>query len=132
MAILDTVFSGEKSITALLADTFAGNATVICPGELGEYDPDTDVLTKGETTDYGVKFIQERLKRNVLTHVDGVQIEAGDLVGCIPAYQIPSPLRRRVDRFRRNGANYLIVSTEELSSGEETALVRILCRREQP
>ena len=33
MAILDTVFSGEKSITALLADTFAGNATVICPGD---------------------------------------------------------------------------------------------------
>jgi len=129
MGMLDSVFSGANSVTALLANTFAGNATVICPGEQWAYDPETDTYEQTDTTDYAVKFIQERMKRNVLTHVDGVQIEAGDLVGCIPAYQINIPLRRRVDRFRRNGAMYIIESTEDLSSGDETALVRILCRR---
>ena len=128
MALLDSIFSGEKSVTALLADTLAGNATVIRPGERGKYDPDTDTYAVAEATDFPVKFIQETMKRNVLTHVGGVQIEAGDLVGVIPAYQIRFPIRRRVDRFRRNEVNYTIESTEEISSGDETALVRILCK----
>ena len=129
MALLDSVFSGEKSITALLAKTLAGNAMVICPGEQGAYHPETDTYEQTDVTDFPVKFIQETLKRNVLTHVGGIQIEAGDLVGLIPAYQIKNPLRRRVDRLRRNGVNYMIESTEEISSGDETALVRILCKR---
>ena len=129
MALLDSVFSGEGSVTALMANTFAGNAVVICPGEQGEYDPETDTYAETETTEYPVKFIQQTMKRNVLTHVDGVQIEDGDLVGMIPAHQIKTPLRRRVDRFRRNGMNYIIKATEEISSGDETALVRILCKK---
>ena len=129
MALLDSVFSGEKSVTAMLANMLAGNAMVICPGERGAYDPETDTYEQTETTDYPVKFIQETMKRNVLTHVGGVQIEAGDLVGIIPAYQIKNPLRRQVDRFRRNQMNYIIESTEEISSGDETALIRILCKR---
>ena len=129
MALLDSVFSGEKSVTAMLANMLAGNATVICPGVQGVYDPDTDTYAQTDTTDFPVKFIQETMKRNVLTHVGGVQIEAGDLVGVIPAHQIKNPLRRRVDRFRRDGINYIIESTEEISSGDETALVRILCKR---
>ena len=114
---------------ALLANMLAGNATVICPGEQGAYNPDTDAYEETESTDYPVKFIQETMKRNVLTHVGGVQIEAGDLVGIIPAYQIVKPLRRQVSRFRRNGVNYIIHSTEEISSGDKTALVRILCKQ---
>ena len=129
MALLDSIFSGERSVTALLADMFAGNATVICPGVQGAYDPDTDTYEETGATDFPVKFIQETMKRNVLTHVGGIQIEAGDLVGVIPAYQINIPFRKRVDRFRRNGVNYMIESTEEISSGDETALVRILCKR---
>jgi cobyrinic acid a,c-diamide synthase len=129
MALLDSIFSGERSITALLADTFAGNATVIVPGEQGVYDPDTDTYEQANATDFPVKFIQETMKRNVLTHVGGVQIEAGDLVGVIPAHHIKNSLRRRVDQFRRNGINYIIESTEEISSGDEVALVRILCKR---
>jgi len=129
MALLDSIFSEEKGVAALLANTFAGNATVICPDKQGAYDPDTDSYEPADTTDYTVKFIQETLKRNVLTHVNGIQIEAGDLVGVIPAYQIEVPLRRRVDRFRRNGMTYIIESTEEISSGDETALVRILCKK---
>jgi hypothetical protein len=129
MALLDSVFSGEKSVTALLADTFAGNALVICPGEQGAYDPDTDTYETTEATDFPVRFVQETVKRNVLTHVGGVQIEAGDLVGVIPAYQIKVPIRKRVDRFRRNGVTYIIESTEEISSGNETVLGRILCKR---
>jgi hypothetical protein len=129
MALLDNIFSGEKSVTATLANLFAGNAKVICPGERGDYDPDTDTYEQKDATDFPVKFIQETMKRNVLTHVGGVQIEAGDLVGVIPAYQIKTPLRKRIDRLRRNGVNYLIESTEEISSGDETALVRILCKR---
>jgi len=129
MTLLDSIFSGEGSVTALLANMLAGNAMVICPGERGTYDPETDTYEQTEATDYPVKFIQETMKRNVLTHVDGVQIEAGDLVGVIPAYQIKQSIRRQVDRFRRNGANYIIHSTEEISSGDETALVRILCKR---
>jgi hypothetical protein len=112
-----------------LAETFAGNARVICPGEQGVYDPDTDTYAQVAATDVPVKFIQETMKRNVLTHVGGVQIEAGDLVGVIPAYQITNPLRRRVDRFRRNGIDYTIESTEEISSGDKTSLIRILCKR---
>jgi len=50
-------------------------------------------------------------------------------VGVVPAYQIKNPLRRRVDRFRRNGMDYTIESTEEISSGDEAALIRILCKR---
>jgi hypothetical protein len=129
MALLDSVFSGEKSVTALLASMFAGDAMVICPGKQGTYDPETNTYEKTESTDYAIKFIQETMKRNVLTHVDGVQIEAGDLVGVIPAYQIQQPLRRRVDWLRKNGQTYMIESTEEISSGDETALVRILCRK---
>ena len=129
MALLDNIFSGEQSVTALLANMLAGNATVICPGEQGVYDPDTESYEQADATDFPVKFIQEQMKQNVRTHVGGIQIEAGDLVGVIPAYLIKSPLRRRVDRFRRNGVNYLIESTEEVSSGDETALVRILCKR---
>ena len=129
MALLDSIFSGEQGITALLANMLAGNAMVICPGEQGAYDPDTDTYEQSDATEYPVKFIQETLKRNVLTHVDGVQIEAGDLVGVIPAYMIKVPLRKRVDRFRRNGVNYMIESTEEISSGDATALVRILCKK---
>jgi len=129
MTILDSVFSGEKSVTALLADTFAGNALIICPGKQGAYDPETNTYEQTSTTEYAVKFIQQSLKRNVLTHVNGVQIEAGDLVGVIPAHQIKVPLRREVDMFRQNGVNYSIKSTEELSSGNETSLERILCRR---
>ena len=129
MALLDSIFSGEGSVTALLANMLAGNAMVICPGERGIYDPETDTYEQTEATDFPVKFIQETMKRNVLTHVDGVQIEAGDLVGVIPAYQIDSPLRRQVDRFRRNGVIYIIHSTEEISSGDKTALVRILCKQ---
>jgi hypothetical protein len=129
MALLDGIFSGENSITALLANTFAGNATVICPGMQGAYNPDTDTYEQMDATDYPVKFIQETMKRNVLTHVGGVQIEAGDLVGVIPAYQVKNPLRKRVDQFRKNGVNYIIESTEEISSGDETALVRILCKK---
>jgi len=127
--MLDGIFSGEGSVTALLANMLAGNAMVICPGKRGAYDPETDTYEQTEATDYPVKFIQETMKRNVLTHVGGVQIEAGDLVGVIPAYQIKSSLRRKVDRFRRNGMNYIIESTEEISSGDETALVRILCKK---
>jgi len=129
MGLLDSVFSGEKSVTAVLADTFAGNAMIVCPGELGAYDPETNTYDQTIPVEYHVKFIQETLKWNVLTHVDGVQIEAGDLVGSIPAFQIKVPLRRRVDKFCNNGVNYLIVSTEEISSGDETALVRILCKK---
>jgi len=129
MALLDSIFSGEKSVTALLADTFAGNAVVICPGEQGAYNPETNDYEPSDDTSFPVKFIQETMKRNVLTHVGGVQIEMGHLVGVIPAHQIKSPLRRQVDLFRRNGTNYTIESTEELSSGDKTALVRILCRR---
>jgi len=129
MALLDSIFSGEQSITAILATMLAGNAMVICPGEQGAYNPATDTYEETESTDFPVKFIQATMKRNVLTHVGGVQIEAGDLVGVIPAYQIKQPLRRRVDRFRRNGIDYIIESTEEISSGDETALVRILCKR---
>ena len=129
MALLDSIFSGEKSVTAILAHTLAGNAQILCPGKQGAYNPETDTYEHTETTDFPVKFVQETMKRNVLTHVGGIQIEAGDLVGMIPAYQIKTPLRRRVDRFRKNGVNYLIESTEEISSGDETALVRILCKR---
>ena len=129
MAVLDSVFAGEKSVTASLANMFAGNAMIICPGKQGAYHPDTDTYEQTESTDFPVKFIQETMKRNVLTHIGGVQIEVGDLVGVIPAYQIKTPLRRRVDRLRKNGVNYLIESTEEISSGNETALVRVLCKR---
>jgi len=129
MAVLDSVYTGEKSVTALLANMFAGNAMIIFPGKQGTYHPDTDTYEQSESTDIAVKFIQETMKRNVLTHVGGVQIEAGDLVGVIPAYQIKTPLRKRIDRLRRNGVNYLIESTEEISSGDETALVRVLCKR---
>ena len=128
MALLDSIFSGKQSVTALLANMLAGNATVICLGKQGAYDPGTDTYEQTETTDYEVKFIEEKRKWNV-THVDGVQIEAGDLVGVIPAYQIEVPLRKHVDRFRRNGMTYTIESTEEISSGDETALVRILCKK---
>ena len=129
LALLDNIFSGEKSVTAILANVLAGNALIIRPGKQGAYNYDTDTYEHTETTDFPVKFIQETMKRNVLTHVDSIQIEAGDLVGVIPAHMIKVPLRRRVDRFRRNGIDYLIESTEEISSGDETALVRILCRR---
>jgi hypothetical protein len=107
----------------------AGNAMVICPGEQGAYNPETDSYEQTETTDFPVKFIQQTMKRNVLTHVGGIQIEAGDLVGVIPAHMIKVPIRSRVDWFRRNGVNYIIESTEDISSGDETALVRILCRK---
>jgi len=129
MALLDSIFSGEQGIAVTLANMLGGDAMVICPGEQGAYDPDTDTYEQADATDYPVKFIQETLKRNVLTHVDGIQIEAGNLVGVIPAYMIKVPLRKQVDRFRRNGVNYMIESTEEISSGDATALVRILCKK---
>jgi len=129
MALLDTIFSGEQSVTASLANLLAGNAMIICPGEQGRYDPDTDTYEQVRAADFPVKFIQETMKRNVLTHVGGVQIEAGDLVGVIPAHMIKVPLRRQVDQFRRNGTEYTIESTEEISSGDQVALVRILCKR---
>ena len=129
MALLDTIFSGERSVTALLANMLAGNAMVICPGEQGAYNSEMDTYEQTDETDFPVKFIQETMKRNVLTHVGGVQIEAGDLVGVIPAHMVRISLRRQVDWFRRNGVNYTIESTEEISSGDEVALVRILCRR---
>ena len=129
MALLDSIFSGERSVTAMLANMLAGNAMVICPGEQGRYDPDTDTYEQTEATDFPVKFIQETMKRNVLTHVGGIQIEAGDLVGVVPAHMIKVALRKRLDRFRRNGMDYIIESTEEISSGDMTALVRLLCKR---
>jgi len=129
MALLDSIFSGESSVTALLANMLAGNAMVVCPGEQGAYNPETDTYEQTDATDFAVKFIQETMKRNVLTHVGGVQIEAGDLVGVIPAHMLKVSLRRQVDQFRRNGVDYIIESTEEISSGDEVALVRILCRR---
>ena len=129
MALLDSVFSGESSVTALLANLLAGNAMIVCPGEQGAYNPETDTYEQTDATDFPVKFIQETMKRNVLTHVGGVQIEAGDLVGVIPAHMIKVSLRKQVDRFRRNGMDYTIESTEEISSGDEVALVRILCKR---
>ena len=129
MALLDSIFAGEQSVTATLANLLAGNAMVICPGEQGKYDPLADTYEQVEATDFPVKFIQETMKRNVLTHVGGTQIESGDLVGIIPAYMVKNSLRRRVDRFRRNGMDYIIESTEEISSGDETAFLRILCKR---
>jgi hypothetical protein len=129
MALLDSVFSGEQSVTALLANMLAGNAMIMCPGEQGAYNPDTDTYEQADATDFPVKFIQETMKRSVLTHVGGVQIEAGDLVGVIPAHMIKIPIRRQVDRFRRNAVDYTIESTEEISSGDKTALVRILCKK---
>ena len=130
MTMFDGIFSGEGSVTATLADMFAGDATVICPGDVGAYDPETDTY-KEQTppVEYAVKFFQDTRKQTVWTHVGGIQIEAGDLVGSIPAYQIKQPLRRQVDRLERNGTLYIIKSTEEISSGNETALVRILCKR---
>jgi hypothetical protein len=129
MALLDGIFSGENGVAMLLANNLAGDAMILCPGEQGAYDPETCTYAETESTDFPVKFIQETMKRNVLTHVGGVQIEAGDLVGTIPGCLIKNPLRRRVDYLRRNGTNYLIESTEDISSGNETALVRILCKR---
>jgi len=123
MALLDSIFSGERSVTALLANMLAGNALVICPGEQGKYNPDSDTYEEVDATDFPVKFIQETMKRNVLTHVGGIQIEAGDLVGVVPAHMIKVALRKRVDRFRRNGMDYIIESTEEIS--RETW--RLLC-----
>jgi hypothetical protein len=64
MALLDSIFSGERSVTALLANMLAGNALVICPGEQGKYHPDTDTYEQTEATDFPVKFIQETMKRN--------------------------------------------------------------------
>jgi len=129
MALLDSIFSGEQGVTAILANMLAGNAMIICPSEQGAYNPDTDIYEQADATDFPVKFIQETLKRNILTHVGGVQIEAGDLVGVIPAHMVKVPIRRQIDLFRRNGVKYIIKSTEEISSGDEVALVRILCRR---
>ena len=74
MALLDSIFSGERSVTASLANLFAGNALVICPGEQGDYDPLADTYEQAAATDFPVRFIQETMKRNVLTHVGGVQI----------------------------------------------------------
>jgi hypothetical protein len=128
VALLDSVFSGERSVTATLANMLAGTAMIVCPGTKGAYDPVTNTYAMTGGDSYDVKFIQEKKKWSV-THVDGVQIEEGDLVGVIPAYQIKAPLRRKVDRVQRDGGSYLIVSTENISSGDETALVRILCRK---
>jgi hypothetical protein len=129
MALLDGVFSGEESVTATLAELLAGDAMVICPGELGAYDKETDKYERTEPVEYAVKFIQDTKKQNVWSSVGGIQVEAGDLVGLIPAYQIKQPIRRQVDRLERNGINYIIHSTEEISSGNETALVRVLCKK---
>ena len=129
MALLDSIFSGEHGIAALLANSLAGHALIVCPGKQGAYNPETDTYEQSDETEFPVKFVQETMKRNVLTHVGGVQMEAGDLVGMIPAYQINIPLRRRVDHLRKNGVNYLIESMEKISSGDETVLVRILCKR---
>jgi len=128
MALLDSTFSGEQSITALLANMFAGNAVVIYRNENITHDPITDAYTQENDTKCHVKFIQESLKRNVLTHVDGVQIEAGDLVGVIPGYQIEKPIRKQLDMLQRNGENYRIISTEDIYSGDERAIVLILCK----
>lgn len=129
MTILDNVFSGERSVTALLAGMFASSAVLIRPGERGAYDPVADTFALSENTEVPVKFFQTTAKRNVLTHVDGVQIEAGDLVGSIPAYQIPFSIRRESDCLRLHGTTYIIYSTEDIRSGDESALVRVLCRK---
>ena len=129
MALLDSIFPGEQGITAILAKMLGGDAIVICPGEQGAYNPETDAYEEMSATEYPVKFIQEVSKHRIWTHVGGVQVEAGDLVGMIPAYMIKVPLRKRVDHFRRNGINYIIESTEEISSGDAAALVRILCKK---
>ena len=95
----------------------------------GQRERYTDTYEQTEATDFPVKFIQETMKRNVLTHVGGVQIEAGDLVGVVPAHMIKVALRKRLDRFRRNGIDYIIESTEKISSRDMATLVRILCKR---
>ena len=87
MALLDGIFSGSKGVVAMLADTLAGDAVLVRLGEQGAYDPKTDTYAPSTDTETTVKFIQETMKRNVLTHVDGVLIEAGDLVGSIPCQQ---------------------------------------------
>jgi len=129
MTSLDGVFSGAGSVTDILAELFAGNAMVVCPGKQGAYDPVTNTHEQEAPVTYPVKFFEDTRKQTVWSHVGGIQIEAGDLIGSIPAHQIKEPLRRTTDRLERGGVIYLIKSTEEISSGDKTALVRVLCKR---
>jgi hypothetical protein len=76
-----------------------------------------------------ISFAPETMKNNVLTHVDGVQIQSGDLVGITSASAVTKPIRNNIDKLILANTTYLIISTEMIRSGNETAMIRILARK---
>jgi hypothetical protein len=128
--LLDKVFAGKKGVANVLLETLGGSAELVRVGEQGKYHPETDTYDSTPNEALTISFAPETVKKNVLTHVDGVQILAGDLVGVTTAMAIDRPIRNNIDQIILDGTAYLIVSTEMIRSGNETVMIRILARKQ--
>jgi hypothetical protein len=128
--LLDDVFAGPNGIASMLHKELAGTAELVWVGEQRDYDPQNDSYSNTVPDEsVQISFAQETVKYNVLTHVDGVQILAGDLVGTTSADMVTRPIREKVDRLILSDTTYLIISTEMIKSGNKTAMIRILARK---
>ncbi|MDR1269647.1 MAG: hypothetical protein LBK82_08985 [Planctomycetaceae bacterium] len=127
--LLDDIFSGPKGVASTLLQELAGAAELVWVGTQGNYDPENDRYEATANESVQISFAVETVNRNVLTHVDGVQILAGDLVGLTSADMVTRPIREKVDKLILSETTYLIISTEMIKSGNKTAMIRILARK---
>lgn len=124
--LLDKVFSGQKGVAKLLANSLGGTATLVKVGD-SFYDEETDDLIQ-ETVDFTVDVVPEKQSRSLQSMVDGVVVQTGDKVLTIPAVDVPIEIVPGKDLIRRDGKTYLIVAVDRIDSGNETALYTILAR----
>ncbi len=132
--LLDDVFSGEEGVATTLLRDFGGSATIVFPGDLGEYDRQTDSYPdKKPDSVYTVPFSKEtgtfasgRVAGAVRERVGGTLIQSGDVVGMIPYDSITGTIIAGKCRLVTGKACYVIVATEDVSSGNENAAIIIL------
>jgi len=127
MPLLDSIFAGQNGVANSLLNLLGGNAAIIITGKGTFYNEATDDYYQEEDQRFDVAFAKESLSKVPYNIIGGVYIEAGDLVGLIPNTE--QPIRENVDRLLRNNVEYLIVATEPVSSGNETAAIKLLCRK---
>ena len=128
LGLLDTVFAGKKGVAATLVKNFGGTATIVYRVEVERFDDETGETIPARWEQQSIAFVQELLKKFVGSGVGGVQIQEGDLVGVVAASDLEHEIVNQRDRIEWNGRSLLIASHEDIMSGNEKAMIRLLAR----
>ncbi len=114
--------------------------TLVFPGEMGEYDRETDSYPNQKPDEtYAVPFVKDVGFLSVATTrggLRGVDVDRsgmvnliGSIVGYIPADEITKRIQPKIHWICISGERYIIEAIEEVKSGKEIATFQIVGKK---